>query len=173
TTHRRESFGELLAANLEVVRDFVERHPDVALFFPVHPNPAVRGPAAAVLSGHDRIKLLGPPDYVDLTGLLAIAGLRGSDSGGVQEEAPTLGKPLLVLRDNTERPEAIEAGVARLVGASPERLRAMLEEAYHDTSWAERVVRTESPFGSGDSGKRIVGAIEQVLSGPRQQQQAA
>jgi UDP-N-acetylglucosamine 2-epimerase (non-hydrolysing) len=173
TTHRRESFGELLAANLQVVRDFVERHPDVALLFPVHPNPAVRGPAAEVLSGHDRIRLLAPMDYVDFTGLLASAWLLVSDSGGVQEEAPTLGKPLLVLRDNTERPEAIEAGVARLVGASPERLRAMLEEAYHDTSWAERVVRTESPFGSGDSGKRIVGAIEQILSGPRQQQQAA
>src|SRR5262249_29205762 len=144
---------------------FVERHPDVALLFPVHPNPAVRGPASALLSGHDRIKLLDPLDYADFTALLANAWLLVSDSGGVQEEASTLGKPLLVLRDNTERPEAVESGVARLVGGCPQRLRLMLEETYHDTSWADKVVRTESPFGSGDSGQRIVRAISQVLAG--------
>jgi UDP-N-acetylglucosamine 2-epimerase (non-hydrolysing) len=173
TTHRRESFGELLAANLEAMRAFVDRHDDLALLFPVHPNPAVRGPATALLSGHDRIKLLEPLDYMDFTALLASAWLLVSDSGGVQEEAPTLGKPLLVLRDNTERPEALESGVARLVGGCPERLRAMLEEAYQDSSWAERVVRTESPFGSGDSGERIVRAIEHVLAGPQHQREAA
>jgi UDP-N-acetylglucosamine 2-epimerase (non-hydrolysing) len=173
TTHRRESFGDLLAANLEVLRQFVDRHPDVALLFPVHPNPAVRGPATALLAGHERIWLLEPLEYMDFTILLANAWLLVSDSGGVQEEAPTLGKPLLVLRDNTERPEAIASGVARLVGGCPDRLRLMLEEAYQDTSWAEKVGRTQSPFGAGDSGLRIVQAIGQILARRQHQRTAA
>lgn len=163
TTHRRESFGETMSANLAVLRSFVERHHDVVLVFPVHPNPAVRGPASAILSGHDRIRLLDPLDYFDFIGLLSRAWLIVSDSGGVQEEAPTLGKPLLVLRENTERPEAVESGVARLVGGSPERLREMLEETYADGLWASQVQGAENPFGRGDSGKQIVQIIAQVL----------
>ncbi len=119
TLHRRENFGERLTGNLRVLRSFVERREDVALIFPAHPNPAVRGPVNAVLSDHDRIHLLEPLDYLDFIGLLSSAWLIVSDSGGIQEEAPTLGKPLLVLRENTERPEAIASGIARLVGAEP------------------------------------------------------
>src|SRR5262249_52741080 len=142
---------------------FVERHPDVALLFPVHPNPAVRGPASAVLSGHDRIKLLDPLDYVDFTGLLARAWLVVSDSGGVQEEAPTLGKPLLVLRENTERPEVLRCGVGRLVGNSATRLEALLEEARRDGEWSQRAANTPNPVGDGDAGERIAVAIERLL----------
>jgi UDP-N-acetylglucosamine 2-epimerase (non-hydrolysing) len=164
TTHRRESFGETMSGNLQVLRRFVERHDDVVLVFPVHPNPSVRGPAAAVLSGHDRIRLLDPLDYFDFIGLLARAWLIVSDSGGVQEEAPTLGKPLLVLRENTERPEAVESGVARLVGGSPDRLGEMLEEVHRDDRWASQVRGMENPFGRGDSAQRIVQAVAQMFA---------
>jgi UDP-N-acetylglucosamine 2-epimerase (non-hydrolysing) len=163
TTHRRESFGDVLAGNLQVLRDFVERREDVALIFPVHPNPAVRGPAAAVLAGHARIKLLEPLDYADFIALLKHAWLIVSDSGGIQEEAPTLGKPLLVLRETTERPEAIEAGVALLVGGRPERLATMLEEVYRDPHWIEEIGKIDNPFGRGDSGQRIVDHLKQLL----------
>jgi UDP-N-acetylglucosamine 2-epimerase (non-hydrolysing) len=163
TTHRQENFGALMAGNLRVLRNFIERHTDVALIFPVHPNPAVVRPAMAILSDHPRIYLLPPLDYQDFVGLLSHAWLIISDSGGVQEQAPTLGKPLLVLRQNTERPEAIEAGVARLVGGTPGRLASMLEDVYTDGMWPKYVGRVDNPFGRGDSGQRIVRALADVL----------
>lgn len=166
TTHRRESFGELMGENLRVLRRFVERHSDLALIFPVHPNPSVAGPAASILSGHPRLHLLPPLDYGEFLMLLSHAWLIVSDSGGVQEEAPTLGKPLLVLRENTERPEAIESGVARLVGGQPERLAAMLDELIRDGQWIDQVAETENPFGRGDSGERIARIIARLLGVP-------
>src|SRR5437773_5758961 len=164
TTHRRESFGDVMAGNLGALRSFVARRPDVALLFPVHPNPDVVGPAKAILSGHPRIHLIPPLGYEDFIVLLSHAWLLVSDSGGVQEEAPTLGKPVLILRENTERPEAIEAGVARLVGGEPLRLALMLEEAYQDRSWIRDVGRCANPFGQGDAGKRIAQIIVRVLA---------
>jgi UDP-N-acetylglucosamine 2-epimerase (non-hydrolysing) len=160
TTHRRESFGPVLAANLTALRDFAAAHEDVALIFPVHPNPRVRGPAAEVLGGVRRVHLLPPLDYGDFLGLLARSWLIVSDSGGVQEEAPSLGVPLLVLRKNTERPEAVECGSARLVGDNPALLRALLEEAYRAPASGHRVV---NPFGQGDSGKRIASAVLRIF----------
>lgn len=163
TTHRRESFGQVMAENLRAMRRFVEAHEDVALVFPVHLNPTVAQLAQVILSGHDRIHLIQPLDYVDFISLLSHAWLIVSDSGGVQEEAPTLGKPLLILRDNTERPEVIEAGVARLVGERHERLPGMLEEAYAQGSWAEQVTEVLNPFGQGDSGQRIARIVAELL----------
>lgn len=163
TTHRRESFGPVMEGHLKILRRFVERHADMALVFPVHPNPAVRNAAAALLSGAPRTLLLEPLDYPDFIHLLSRAWLIVSDSGGVQEEAPSLGKPLLVLRDNTERPEVLDCGVGRLVGSSPARLETLLEEALLDTAWFERVRATPNPFGAGDGGLRIVSAIERFL----------
>jgi UDP-N-acetylglucosamine 2-epimerase (non-hydrolysing) len=168
TTHRRESFGPVMAGNLRVLREFVEAHDDVLLAFPVHPNPSVRDVSFAILGGHPRINLLGPLEYVEFIHLLAKAWLIVSDSGGVQEEAPTLGKPLLVLRENTERPEAVESGIARLVGGEPESLRAMLEEAYPDHPWLQEVCEIENPFGQGDAAKRIVDAISRSLGEPEE-----
>jgi UDP-N-acetylglucosamine 2-epimerase (non-hydrolysing) len=165
TTHRRESFGEVMAENLQVLRQFVNTHEDIALIFPVHPNPSVQGPASTYLSHHPRIRLIPPLEYPDFVVLLARAWLIVSDSGGVQEEAPTLGKPLLVLRENTERPEALDAGVARLVGGRPERLAVMLEEIYGDGCWPSYIKQTENPFGNGDSGQRICTIIQQLLMG--------
>ncbi len=163
TTHRRESFGDVMADNLRALRRFVTRRADVALLFPVHPNPEVVGPATSILSGHPRIHLTAPLDYEDFIVLLSHAWLIVSDSGGVQEEAPSLGKPVLVLRKNTERPEAIEAGVARLVGGGWGRLAVMLDEAYDDGTWLARVAACENPFGRGDSSRRIVEILAQVL----------
>jgi UDP-N-acetylglucosamine 2-epimerase (non-hydrolysing) len=154
-----------MAENLQVLRHFVEAHKDVALIFPVHPNPSVQGPASTYLSHHPRIRLVPPLEYPDFVILLSRAWLIVSDSGGVQEEAPTLGKPLLVLRENTERPEALDAGVARLVGGRPERLAMMLEETYGNGNCTSHIEATENPFGRGDSGRRISAIIQQLLMG--------
>ena len=152
-----------MRGHLETLRRFVEAHDDIALVFPVHANPAVREVAFGVLDGVPRVRLIQPLDYADFLHLMAASWLIASDSGGVQEEVPTLGKPLLVLRENTERPEAIDCGVARLVGHSAERFREMLEEAAGEDSWMQHVRRIDNPFGAGDSAIRIVDAIEQVL----------
>lgn len=159
TTHRRESFGALMRDRLRVLGRFVEERPDVSVVFPVHSNPAVADVAARELGHLTRVHLLPPLDYPDFLHCLAEAWLVVSDSGGVQEEAPSLGKPLLIIRDNTERPEVVEAGVARLVGDSAERLWAELLEAEAPGSWAGRVCPIENPFGQGDSARRIVDAV--------------
>lgn len=167
TTHRRESFGTLMRENLAVLREFVARHEDTFLVFPVHPNPQVRAPTQQVLAGQQRIQLLEPLSYFDFIHLLSQAWLVVSDSGGVQEEAPSLGVPLLVIRENTERPEALETGVARLVGGSSERLAAVLEQVYLDDAWIRQVKRTQNPFGNGDARIRIVDAIQRFLRSER------
>jgi UDP-N-acetylglucosamine 2-epimerase (non-hydrolysing) len=165
TTHRRESLGRAMEENLEILRAFVENHADVALAFPVHLNPSVRSAAQSVLQGHERIKLLPPLGYPGFLRLLANAWLIVSDSGGVQEEAPSLGKPLLVLRENTERPEALAAGVARLVGGQADNLAQQLNEVYESPEWVDAVREIPNPFGTGDSGARIVDAIENIMAG--------
>ncbi|MEJ7625141.1 MAG: UDP-N-acetylglucosamine 2-epimerase (non-hydrolyzing) [Pyrinomonadaceae bacterium] len=163
TTHRRESFGRTMTANMRVIRDFVERHQDVSLFFPVHPNPNVKTIAQEILGGHERIHLLGPLGYADFLGLMQSAWLIVSDSGGVQEEAPSLGKPLLILRENTERPEAIRSGVAKLVGDNPKALKCLLEENYRDSAWINSIKEVANPFGDGRAARRIVKAIEDTF----------
>jgi len=163
TTHRRENFGEVMTSHLKALRNFVQRHPDVVLVFPVHPNPAVRAVTAAELGGSDRICCIEPLEYPDFVQLLSNAWLVVSDSGGVQEEAPSLGKAVLILRDTTERPEVLECGVGRLVGHSGERLEAMLEESLADESWLTAARSVESPFGDGRAGERITVALEEFL----------
>jgi UDP-N-acetylglucosamine 2-epimerase (non-hydrolysing) len=163
TTHRRESFGEVMADNLRALRHFVTAHDDAAVIFPVHPNPAVSGLAATILGGHPRIHLIPPLRYDDFVVLLSHAWLIVSDSGGVQEEAPTLRKRLLVLRENTERPEVVDCGIARLVGGRPERLAVMLEESYRDHGWSRPLDAVRNPFGDGDSGRRIARILGDVL----------
>jgi UDP-N-acetylglucosamine 2-epimerase (non-hydrolysing) len=166
TTHRRESFGAHMAANLAALRAFIDRHADVALIFPVHPNPAVAR-AAACLAGHPRAHLIEPLGYDAFVALLTRAWVIVSDSGGIQEEAPTLGKPLLVLRETTERPEVLECGIARLTGGRPERLTAMLEDLYATGGWGAPSAGTENPFGTGTSGPQIAEIIARLLSPPR------
>lgn len=164
TTHRRESFGPTMTANLKVLRDFVDRRKNVCLFFPVHPNPNVRGIAKELLGGRERIYLLDPMDYSDFLAVMKASWLIVSDSGGVQEEAPSLGKPLLVLRENTERPEAIRSGVAKLIGNSPGSLKRLLDENYSVETWIRSVKEVANPFGDGRSAARIVRVIEEKLA---------
>lgn len=164
TTHRRESFDTTMTANLKVLRDFVEKRKDVCLFFPVHPNPNVRGIAREILGKRERIHLLDPMDYSEFLALMKASWLIVSDSGGVQEEAPSLGKPLLVLRENTERPEAIRSGVSKLVGNSPGALKMLLEENYSVDTWIKGVKEVANPFGDGRSAARIVKIIEEKLA---------
>lgn len=164
TTHRRESFGPYMTTTLQVLRRFIDAHPDVALLFPVHPNPVVVETARRVLGEHPRVHLLQPLGYESFVVLLSRAWLIVSDSGGVQEEAPTLGKPLIILRENTERPEAVESGIARLLGARPERLADLLDETISPSSWIHGVGRIANPFGAGDASARIADAIAAHLA---------
>ncbi|GKS68337.1 UDP-N-acetyl glucosamine 2-epimerase [Nitrosomonas sp. PY1] len=164
TTHRRENFGQVMSSHLKALRKFTERHQDIELVFPVHPNPSVRAVVNSEFANIERIHCLDPLEYVDFLHLLSNAWLIASDSGGVQEEAPSLGKPLLVLRDTTERPEVLACGVGRLVGHSGERLGEMLEAAIDDQSWFDTVVKTKNPFGKGDAGERISSAISSYFA---------
>lgn len=164
TTHRRESFGELMSGNLRVLRDFLRVHEDSVLLFPVHPNPSVRGVTEEILGGEPRAHLLAPLDYPDFLHLLAAAWLVVSDSGGVQEEVPSLGRALLVLRENTERPEVVESGIAELVGGDPQRLARRLAEIHADDVWTREVRAVANPFGDGDAAERIADAVEEFLA---------
>jgi UDP-N-acetylglucosamine 2-epimerase (non-hydrolysing) len=163
TTHRRENFGETMSLHLRALREFIESQPDLCMIFPVHPNPNVRAAVAAELDQHPRIRLTDPMGYRDFVHLLGDAWLIVSDSGGIQEEATALGKPMIVLRENTERPEAVECGVARLVGESPERLRDMLRTSLTDAAWFKDASRARDIFGDGTTGERIT----DILFGPR------
>ncbi|MEP6923113.1 MAG: UDP-N-acetylglucosamine 2-epimerase (non-hydrolyzing) [Pyrinomonadaceae bacterium] len=159
TTHRRESFGKIMHENLRVLQDFVARHEDTAVFFPVHPNPAVKQAVQIIFQKHPRIYLLNPLEYPDFVTLMANSWMVVSDSGGVQEEAPSLGKPLLILRENTERPETIMAGAAQLVGDNPQKLLRLLEENYANDDWANSLKQIENPFGNGTAAAKIVEAL--------------
>jgi UDP-N-acetylglucosamine 2-epimerase (non-hydrolysing) len=164
TTHRRESFGRFMQASLRQLAAFVSSRRDVALVFPVHPNPDVVAAAGAELEGRPRIHMVEPLGYPDFVHLVSKAQVIVSDSGGVQEEAPTLGKPLIVLRANTERPEALSCGVARLLGPDPGGLRRLLEEALDEPSWARRAHGAANPFGDGDAARRIANVIRNLLA---------
>jgi UDP-N-acetylglucosamine 2-epimerase (non-hydrolysing) len=161
TAHRRESFGAPLREAFSALREIADEHADVALLYPVHPNPNVRGPAEELLGGHERISLTTPLDYFDLLHALQRASLVITDSGGVQEEAPSFGTPVLVLRDVTERPEAVEAGLAQLVGTSRS---AIVAAARSVLAGAARGAGT-SPYGDGRAGDRIADIVVQRLTG--------
>jgi UDP-N-acetylglucosamine 2-epimerase (non-hydrolysing) len=158
TTHRRESFGEVMEGNLRVLHEFLACNPDVVLVFPVHPNPNVKALAEAIFRGADRAHLVDPIEYFDFIHLLKASWLVCSDSGGIQEEAPSLGCPLIILRENTERPEVLETGMARMA-RNPSELAAALDEASAGCpGWAPTQPVT-NPFGSGDSGRKIAEAL--------------
>jgi UDP-N-acetylglucosamine 2-epimerase (non-hydrolysing) len=161
TAHRRESFGAPLREAFSALREIADEHADVALLYPVHPNPNVRVPAEELLGGHERIWLTAPLDYFDLLHALQRASLVITDSGGVQEEAPSFGTPVLVLRDVTERPEAVAAGLAQLVGTSRS---AIVAAAGSVLAGAARGTGT-SPYGDGRAGDRIADIVVQRLTG--------
>ena len=166
TVHRRESFGAPLRSIAAGVRALVDGDPSLLLVAPVHPNPAVARPLRAALGRHPRIALLPPLDYPVLLSLLARATLVLSDSGGIQEEAPVLGVPLLVLRERTERPEVVAAGAARLVGADGARLLTAARELLADEALRRAMCSRGSIFGDGQAGPRIAARILDFLRAP-------
>lgn len=161
TAHRRESFGAPLREVFAAVRELVDRFEDVQVVYPVHPNPNVQTPAEEVLSGHPRIHLTEPLDYLDLVAALKHASLVLTDSGGIQEEAPTFGTPVLVLRDVTERPEGVAAGVAELVGTSGPLI---LERGAAKLA-GKPGGPIANPYGDGRAGERIADIVAATLLG--------
>ena len=155
TSHRRENFGGGLENIAEAVRQIAAR-PDVAVVFPVHPNPNVRRVMDAALAGLDNVALIEPLDYPNFARLLGLAEIMLTDSGGVQEEAPALGKPVLVMRETTERPEGVTAGTAKLVGTDTTTIVTELFNLLDDKAAYERMARAHNPFGDGHAAQRIV-----------------
>jgi len=164
TTHRRESFGEPLVNTLHALREIVARYPDVLIVLPVHYNPNVRTQVYKILKGVDRIQLIEPLEYHSFIRLLDRSYLVLTDSGGIQEEAPSLGKPVLVLRENTERPEGVQAGTARLVGTDVEKIIAAVSSLLDDKHVYSAMVRAVNPYGDGTAAVKIVDALEVVFS---------
>jgi UDP-N-acetylglucosamine 2-epimerase (non-hydrolysing) len=160
TAHRRESFGEPLREALTAIRAFVDAAPDTAVFFPLHPNPAARSIAHHVLSNHDRIVLAEPASYSEIVGAMRRSWLVVTDSGGLQEEAPALGKPVFVLRNVTERPEAVAAGAVRVVGTTGSRVFQALCELHGDHVGYKRMATPIFPYGDGQAARRIVAALQ-------------
>jgi UDP-N-acetylglucosamine 2-epimerase (non-hydrolysing) len=158
TSHRRENFGGGLEAIARAIRTIAAR-PDVALIFPVHPNPNVRRVMDAELAGLDNVALIEPLDYPHFARLLGMSEIMLTDSGGVQEEAPALGKPVLVMRETTERPEGIAAGTARLVGTDPARIVTEIFTLLDDKAAYGAMARAHNPFGDGKSASRIMELI--------------
>lgn len=156
TAHRRESFGKGLANICQALKEIVQRTPDVEIVYPVHLNPNVRSTVERLLAGVDRIRLIEPLDYVAFVHLMNRACLILTDSGGIQEEAPSLGKPVLVLRELTERPEAVEAGAAKLVGTDPQRIVAETMKLLNSSRASSSFVAKQNPFGDGHAAERIV-----------------
>jgi UDP-N-acetylglucosamine 2-epimerase (non-hydrolysing) len=159
TAHRRESWDEGIEQICLALRDIAECVSDVRIVFPVHPNPRVKETVERILGRVDRITLTSPPDYLGMVGLLRACYLVLTDSGGLQEEAPTFGKPLLVMRETTERPEGIEAGVARLVGVRREIIASAAMELLSDAGAYQAMAKARNPYGDGHAAERIVAAV--------------
>ncbi|WP_370178109.1 non-hydrolyzing UDP-N-acetylglucosamine 2-epimerase [Alteriqipengyuania sp.] len=154
TSHRRENFGEGMRAIAEAIRRIAARE-DTAVIFPVHLNPNVRETMMAELEGLDNVALLEPLDYPNFAALMQASTLMLTDSGGVQEEAPALGKPVLVMRETTERPEGIEAGTAKLVGTDPDAIVSEVTRLLDDETAYAAMAQAHNPFGDGESSQRI------------------
>ncbi len=165
TTHRRENFGEPLRRICAAVVELLRRNPALAVLFPVHPNPNVSKIVRASLGHHPRVELCAPLDYLGFIAAMEAAHIILSDSGGVQEEAPALGKPVLVLRDTTERPEAVAFGVADLVGTDTARIVDKAHRLLNDPLAYRDMARGVSPYGDGMAARRIVATLDRALRG--------
>ena len=163
TVHRRENWGERLEDIAVGMKRVLDLHPDTALLLPLHRNPTVREPMQSLLGDHPRVVLTEPLDYDRLVAAMKGCTLLLTDSGGLQEEAPALGKPVLVLRRTTERPEAVEAGTARLVGTDPEMILSETSSLLEDPSAYEAMARAVNPFGDGKASVRILEASRELL----------
>jgi UDP-N-acetylglucosamine 2-epimerase len=160
TCHRRENLGENMAAVFSAVRDIAEVFEDVEVVYPVHLNPRVRAAADEALRGAARVHLIEPLGYLPFVKLMAASYLIITDSGGMQEEAPSLGKPVLVVRKETERPEAVEAGTVRLVGVRRDAIFAHAAELLTERAAYERMAKAVNPYGDGLASRRIADILK-------------
>lgn len=159
TTHRRENWGEPLEEIAHALEDILEAFPDTNVLLPMHRNPVVREPLTRILGAHSRVKLIEPPDYMEFVKLMESADLVLTDSGGVQEEAPALGLPVLVLRRTTERPEGVDAGTAKLVGTNRADIVREAGKLLGDPDAYQAMSRAANPYGDGQACRRIAEAV--------------
>lgn len=161
TAHRRENLGEPMKHMFRAIRRVCDEHPDVKAIYPIHMNPVVRETAVQILGGDDRIRIIEPLDVLDFHNFLAHSYMILTDSGGIQEEAPSLGKPVLVMRDTTERPEGIEAGTLKLVGTNEDEIYAAFKKLLEDKNEYKKMSHASNPYGDGFACKRIADILEQ------------
>ena len=159
TAHRRENLGKPLENICNAILETVEAFPDVEVVYPVHLNPLVKNTAEKILGNHDRIHLIAPLDVTELHNLMNKCFMVMTDSGGLQEEAPSLGKPVLVLRNETERPEAVTAGTVKIAGVDKETIKEMAKTLLSDQTEYEKMSHAVNPYGDGEASHRIVDAI--------------
>jgi UDP-N-acetylglucosamine 2-epimerase (non-hydrolysing) len=163
TGHRRENFGEGFVRICQALADIAKKYPDLAVIYPVHLNPNVRTPVNAILKGIGNVHLIEPLEYLNFVYLMQAADIILTDSGGVQEEAPSLGKPVLVMRDTTERPEAVEAGTVRLVGTNQQAIVNGVSALLDDASAYRAMSTAHNPYGDGKAVARIVEILAQHM----------
>jgi UDP-N-acetylglucosamine 2-epimerase (non-hydrolysing) len=163
TAHRRENWGLIMQEIFIAVRDILQRNPDIELIFPVHLNPVIKELANRILGSSDRIYLIPPLDYVPFVNLMARSYLVLTDSGGIQEEAPALGKPVLVLRTETERPEAVEAGTVKVVGVKKDQIIEQTQLLLDDKAEYNRMAQAINPYGDGHASQRIIEVLDNWL----------
>lgn len=162
TAHRRENLGEPMKNMFRAIRRIVDEHPDIKAIYPIHMNPVVRETAAAILGDDDRIRIIEPLDVLDFHNFLARSYLVLTDSGGIQEEAPSLGKPVLVMRDTTERPEGIKAGTLKLVGTDEETIYKNFKMLLEDQAEYDKMSQASNPYGDGHASERIADILQKL-----------
>lgn len=164
TMHRRENQGEPMRRTFETIKNEVLKRKDIEVVYPVHLSPSVQSVAHSVFDGVNRVHLIEPLDVVDFHNMAARSHFIMTDSGGVQEEAPSLGKPVLVLREATERPEGVDAGTLKLVGTDPKKISASIDQLLDDTEEYKNMATAKNPYGDGTASKQILGAIKEVFA---------
>ncbi len=163
TAHRRENLGEPMKHMFRAIKRVMDEHPDVKAIYPIHMNPAVRKTANEILAGDERIRIIEPLDVLDFHNFIARSHLILTDSGGIQEEAPSLGKPVLVMRDTTERPEGIKAGTLKLVGTDEETIYRRFSELLDNDEEYQKMSHASNPYGDGFACVRIADILEKEL----------
>ncbi len=167
TGHRRENFGRGFENICQALKQIAERQPEVHIIYPVHMNPNVREPVQRILVGLEKVHLIEPLDYEPFIYLMSRAYFVLTDSGGIQEEAPSLGKPVLVMRETTERPEAVEAGTVKLVGTASETIITEVLRLFEDSGAYTRMARAHNPYGDGQACARIVKTLKEFMTRPK------
>ena len=160
TAHRRENLGEPMKHMFNAIKRIINEHPDIKAIYPIHMNPVVRETANSILAGNDRIRIIEPLEVVDFHNFLNASYLILTDSGGIQEEAPSLGKPVLVMRDTTERPEGIAAGTLKLVGTNEETIYNAFNQLLTNQNEYDKMSKASNPYGDGKASKRIADILE-------------